>query len=78
MPLNEVIQHEWIIENANIKAIDENYEKINKSNTINHKDESNIWSGYYCYSIYFSFVMTLLSVISMEFSFSYFSYVYFN
>jgi hypothetical protein len=42
MPLNEVIQHEWIIENANIKAIDENYEKINKSTTINHKDESNI------------------------------------
>jgi hypothetical protein len=40
MPLNEVIRHEWIIENANIKAIDENYEKINKSTTINHKDEN--------------------------------------
>ena len=42
MPLDEVIQHEWILENANIKAIDENYEKINKSTSINQKDESNI------------------------------------
>ena len=28
MPLNEVIQHKWIIENANIKAIDENYNPV--------------------------------------------------
>jgi hypothetical protein len=40
MPLSKVIQHEWIFENANIKAIDENYEKINKSTLINHKDEN--------------------------------------
>jgi hypothetical protein len=40
LPLNEVIQHAWISENANIKAIDENYEKINKSTSINHKDEN--------------------------------------
>ncbi|CAF3455991.1 unnamed protein product, partial [Rotaria sp. Silwood2] len=36
MPLNEVIKHEWIIENANIKSIDENYEKVNKSTLNNH------------------------------------------
>ncbi|CAF1667268.1 unnamed protein product [Adineta ricciae] len=42
MPLNEVIQHQWIVTNANIKAIDENYEKINRSTSINHKDDSNI------------------------------------
>lgn len=40
MPLKEVIKHQWIIENANIKAIDENYEKINKSTLINPKDEN--------------------------------------
>ncbi|CAF4668504.1 unnamed protein product, partial [Rotaria sp. Silwood2] len=28
MPLNEVIKHEWIIRNANIKSFDENYQKF--------------------------------------------------
>ena len=40
MPLSEVTQHPWILENANIKAIDENYEKINRSASINHRDEN--------------------------------------
>ena len=40
LPLNEVIEHQWIIENANIKSIDENYEKINKTILINQKIEN--------------------------------------
>jgi len=40
LPLTEVIRHSWIIDNADIKSIDENYEKINKSTLINHKDEN--------------------------------------
>ncbi|CAF0996715.1 unnamed protein product [Adineta steineri] len=52
MPLNEVIQHEWIIENANIKAIDENYEKINKSTSINQKNETTTLTSQYSFWLY--------------------------
>ncbi|CAF1477782.1 unnamed protein product [Rotaria sordida] len=35
MPLNQVIQHQWIIQYANIKSIDDNYQKVYKSTFYN-------------------------------------------